>query len=66
MFFLKPKGFTYLDDINSWGMANHKVIDDDFTNIYELFVLACGIIEKTTRCTSGHDGENDTLKLKAW
>ena len=47
------------------GNGNHEVIDDDFTNIYELFVLACGIIEKTTRCTSGHDGENDTLKLKA-
>ena len=47
------------------GNGNHNVIGDDFTNIYELFVLACGIIEKTMRCTSGHDGENDTLKLKA-
>ena len=47
------------------GNGNHKVIDDDFPNIYELCVLACGIIEKETRCMSGHDGENDTLKLKA-
>ena len=46
------------------GNGNHKVIDDDSTITYESHMLACGIIEKTTRCTSGHDGENDTLKLE--